>query len=110
MTASAERLVALESVLAPQTIPLRHAGYREGLAGKAPNQDVMIGNIRSLDLPDVPRGGVPEVGCVCLLGVLVPIRGEDTFSARRFESQAHSADPAEQIDKLRVVNLIALHL
>lgn len=100
----------LKSVLAPQTIFLGHARDRERLAGEAPNQDVMIRDIRALDASDVARRGVPEIGCVCLLGVLVPIGRENTLGTCRFEGQAHPADPAEQIDKLGTFHRIALHL
>jgi len=47
---------------------------------------------------------------VCLiryLGILVPVGRENALCADRLEGQPHSADAAEQIDKLGTVHVIA---
>ena len=81
------------------------------MAGKEPRkQDVMVGDVRSWDFSYIPSRTVAEVGLVGLLGKLIPIGGKNTSGTGGFKGQSHSADSAEQVDKLGTVHFIALHL
>ena len=92
--------LVFETVRSIETIFFRDSRNRERLTGKAPNQDVVIGNVPRSDAVNVAPWNLAEVLLVGDLGVPVPVRRENASAVFSLEGQPEAADPAEQIDEL----------
>lgn len=73
----------------------------EGLAGEAGAENVELGDVGHGHRVDVAMRGLAEIGGVSLLGVLVPIGGEDAPAARALEGEAEPANAAEEVNERR---------
>lgn len=94
------RLVG-KSVGAAEGVLFGNAGNREGLAGKAAEQDIVVGDVGSIDFGNVAVGGVAawKVLDVGLLRVGVPFAGEHALTAEFLKGHADAADAGEQVDE-----------
>jgi hypothetical protein len=90
-----------EAVRSAEGILLGNPGNREGLAGKAGQQHIMLRYVFCVDLCDVAfdRAVVAVIGLVGQLGVLVPFAGEYAASADFIESCTQAADACEEVDE-----------
>lgn len=92
-----------ETVAASEAILFAHTGKAERLAGKAGDEDVVIGNVRCVDFRDVPGDSViiKIVSLVSLVCKPVPFAGENATPAGCLESSARPADAGEEVDEVK---------
>ena len=80
---------------------------REGLTGKARQQDIEIGDLVGIDLGDIPTGLLSEIGSVRFARALVPFRRENTYAADAFKAKPNAAYPGKKIDERKLPRLFS---
>lgn len=89
-----------KAVGAAKRVFLGDAGNREGLAGKAGEQQVVIGNFGGVDLRNVAIDGVTagEIFGIGLLRVAIPLAGEHATPAQPLECHSYTTDAGEEVN------------
>lgn len=89
----------VEAVLATEAVLLGDARKTEGLAGKAPAQDIELWDIRYYDGIDIAMRLFTKVGLVGQPTELIPIAGKNALRTGALEGKPEPADATEQIDE-----------
>jgi hypothetical protein len=80
-------------------LALGDSSEREGLAGEACGEDVVLRNSRDAEFADIGMWGGTVPGLVGFLGVFVPFAGEEALAAELFEGTAEAADAGKEVDE-----------
>ena len=67
----------------------------ERLAWEPGEQNVKVWNLRSINLGDISVGHFPKIRRICLLGILIPFGGENTFTPHGLKGQAGTTNAGE---------------
>ena len=89
----------LKAVLSAKRLKFGNTSKRERLTWKSCYQDVVSRDIVCGNTGNISIGEVPEIGCISLLGELIPFRAENSTRPSCFKADTAAADSCEKIDK-----------
>ena len=84
-----------------QCVSLRHPCDRKWLAGKAGQEQVMLGNIVNINPGDITCYFMITfmIGPVCLYGKSTPFTGKNILATELLKAKPHSPYPREKVNK-----------